>query len=60
MQDRRILRKSKRTAARMLNRASRFGLKLQAMLARFFLPLLYPTYHILLRFIMGYRMPASA
>lgn len=46
-----------RDARHLLNRAARFGLKLQAVLARIFLPLLYPFYHVLMRFVLGYSVP---
>ncbi|AFG38321.1 1-acyl-sn-glycerol-3-phosphate acyltransferase [Spirochaeta africana] len=55
--DQESLRAARSAAKRLLNRAARFGLRMQALLARLFLPLLYPTYHILLRFVLGYSMP---
>lgn len=51
------IRAGRQAAKSLLNRAARFGLRLQAVLARILLPLFYPGYHIALRFVLNYRMP---
>ena len=50
-------RAARKMTRKMLNRGSRFALGFQALLARIFLPLLFPVYHILLRFVLGYKIP---
>lgn len=51
------IRAGQQAAKSLLNRAARFGLRLQAVLARILLPLFYPGYHLLLRFGFNYRIP---